>query len=383
MEFRQLNLTGVGRYLPRMVTAVALLCTAGVAVALDLQAMDDAELAEVTGQALFVSDRIAPTGSAGSATDFTFYRMGLDIELLMNANIDKLQLGCGGFNESIASNACDIDFDFVRFMGRNGTSAGNAVTSDFKLLRPYIELAVRNDGTASLREIAGIKIGAQAADGFVGVGRRYSTSGSPLNQENGGNCTGTSGTAALNCHSGINRISGYLNTELSGQFPVSIPLLGTQTACFGNVTFNGDCNTPYFVEIVGSRLDQIRVPGVPLTLSAGFLSAIGIDQAYATIEQSLRFIHGFALEDTDDFYLSFQREQVAYPTYDKSGYAVTANAGWWMNVPQVKVVDFTGATVSLPIDDALEALGSPGPVVANSELNQTPPLNCFGSAMFC
>lgn len=112
-----------------------------------MQALADRDLAEVTGQALFVSDRIAPTGAAGSVTDFTFHRMGLDVELAMNANIDKLQLGCGGFNESIASNACDIDFDFVRFMGRNGTSGGAPVTSDFKLTRPYIELAIRNENS--------------------------------------------------------------------------------------------------------------------------------------------------------------------------------------------------------------------------------------------
>lgn len=79
-----------------------------------MQALADRDLAEVTGQALFVSDRIAPTGAAGSVTDFTFHRMGLDVEL-----------------------------------------------------------AIRNENRLTQREVAGIKIGAQSADGFIGIGRKY------------------------------------------------------------------------------------------------------------------------------------------------------------------------------------------------------------------
>lgn len=344
--------------------------------------LDDDDLSRVTGQALFVSDMIAPAGAAGSSTDFTFFRMGLDVQLELNANIDKMQLGCGGFNESIVGNACDIDLDFVRLMGLNaaGDGPGAAVDSSFTLRRPYIELAIRESGDGT-REIAGVKIGSQEANGFFGVGRTYANG--QVNQEHGGTCGGNNPAARLACHSGINRLSGYIDAELSGQFPVSITLLGTQTACFGDVATNNSCNTPYFVEIQGTRLNEIVEPGIPLTLSAGFLSAIGISQAYATIQQNLRFIHGFALDGTSDFFISFQRERVSYPTYDKQGYAQTANAGWWMNVPQVNVKNFTGDTVSLGIGDAFSALSSPGPVVRDSELNTVPPVNCYGGNMFC
>ena len=55
-------------------------------------------------------------------------------------------------------------------MGRNGSQPGNPVTSDFKMLRPYIELAIINENSPSLREVVGVKIGAQSVDGFLGVG---------------------------------------------------------------------------------------------------------------------------------------------------------------------------------------------------------------------
>ena len=339
--------------------------------------MTDLEMEKVIGQGIIVSETIL---GSGPAAGFKYYRMGLDARLSLNANIDKMQLGCGGFNESIASNSCEIDLDFVRLMGLDagGTQAG-AVGSDFVLTRPYIELATTGSGTT--REVVGLKIGSQQADGFFGVGRRYANG--EVNLENGGTCGSGNPTSREACHSGINRLSGNIRSELSGQFPVSITLLGTQNACFGDSANNADCNTPYFIDIVGTRINEIYQESVPLTLDEGFLNAIGIDEAYATIQQSLRFIHGFALDGTDDFFLSFQRQKLVYPTYDKTSYSATANAGWWMNVPSVNVKNFTGDTVSLGIGEALEALGAPGPVVEDSELNVNPPDNCFGTATFC
>lgn len=353
-----------------------------------LTQMSDNELVEVTGQALFVADTI--TG-AGLGAGLTYTRIGLDVELGLNAQINKMQLGCGGFNESVASNSCDIDMDFVTLMGRNGTGPADngpgAIGSDFVLTRPYLEIATK--GTGSAKEVVGIKIGAQTTNGFYGIGRTYNVN--DVNLENGGTCTTAN---PINCHSGLNRLSGYINAELSGQFPVDITLLGSQTACFGRTTINAECpmsNAPVTAESIGTRMTSIRKEAIPLTLSAGFLSAIGISQAYATIDQSLRMLHGFALSNTSDFFLSFQREQVYYPVYSTNSstaagsqsYSRLANAGWWMNVPSLKVTDLQGATVSLGIGDALSALSAPGPTVTNSELNQVPPSNCWGGNKYC
>ncbi len=361
-----------------------------------MEALTDSDLAEVTGQALFVSDRIAATGAGTGATptDFTFHRMGLDVELALNANIDKLQLGCGGFNESIAANACDIDLDFVRFMGRNGSQPGNPVTSDFKMLRPYIELAIINENSPSLREVVGVKIGAQSVDGFLGVGRDYlNTNGTPsglTNAEHGGVCNATDGAGAQACHSGINRISGSLGAELSAQVPLTVELafitLANETVCLGNTSFTNDvcgAGDEFFTTITGTRLATLDLQSIPLQLSGGLISTIGIDEGYAWITESLRFVHGFSLEDTSDFFISFQRQRVAFPTYDKTGFSTTANAGWWMNVPSVKILDMLAPRLTLGVAELLPALLQPGASLQNIELGQRAVSNCFGGLQFC
>lgn len=364
--------------------------------------LDDEGLAQVAGKGLFVSDYIAPTGATGSNTDFNFYRMGLDVELALNANIDKMQLGCGGFNETAAPNACDIDMDFVRLMGLN--SAGNGPSplgaeSDFVLTRPYIEIAVRGDGT--LREVAGIKVGSQQASGYFGVGREYLDGQD--NMEVGGTCgsggqAGDAGDGAARsaCHSGINRISGYMNVELSAVLPLTNGVDGY--ACFGllsnSVSNGGPCYASdsdgvwkngkrLFSEIIGTRVSQMRQV-VELDLDAQALGFISIDHAYANLIQDLKTLHGFALNDTGDFFLSFQREEIAFPTYDKTGYSYPANAGWWMNVPEVTVTDVVGAEVDLGgLINALGNLSYPGGDTYNSNLQVSPPNNCYGSYSFC
>lgn len=368
----------------------------------ELEPIDDEVLSTVTGQSLFVGDFIPGSPGDENGGRFDFHRMGLDVDLALNASIDKLQLGCGGFNESIASNACDIDMDYVRLMGLNSTGDGghpDGPLSDFILKRPYIEIAVAGSGV-TMREVVGIKVGSESANGYFGVGRTYANG--QQNLEFGGACNTASGagnaTGRLNCHTGLNRMSGYLNTELSGKFPLSLPLGGNGWACFGLMTGAaalpqcaagdnqgvwglGPNGNKLMVEIAGSRLTEMREI-VELDLDAQILG-INLDHAYAGIVQNLRFLHGFALDDTSDFFLSFQREKVAYPTYDKNGFAYPANAGWWMNVPYVGVRNFVGDTVDLGLIGALQALSYPGTEVANSELNSIPPQNCYGSYAFC
>lgn len=351
--------------------------------AAQLVSLEDKELSDVTAQALFVSDIVAGIGGS----NHTFYRMGLDVDLELNANIDKFALGCGGVNNRLVAAACDIDMDYVRLMGRSGSTFGTAVTSNFRLTRPYIEVAIKNDGNAALREVIGIKIGAQEADGFFGVGRRYADG--QINQEHGGTCGTDPGAPALACHSGLNSVSGNLRVEMSATIPVVANISGidfNETGCFGNTANAGDdCGAAdaYFTNLVGTRMNEATLRDIPIKLSGGLLSAIGLSQAYADVRENLRFVHGFALVGTDDFFLSFQREQVRYPTYQKTAYSPTANTGWWMNVPDVKVLNMAGSQVTLNgLSEAFNALGE-GVNLENIELNQTPPINCYGGSRFC
>lgn len=364
------------------------ICVALPKDALSMTSLNDKELGNVTGQALFVSDYTNGVGTndGNAFNEFGFYRMGLDVELAMNANIDKLALGCGGVNGNLAGAPnCDIDFDFVRFMGRSGNQAGDPVTSDFTLTRPYVELAIKNDSSPTLRQVAGIKIGSQKADGFVSIGRRYGVG--QTNVENGGVCDGSNeGAGALACHSGINSLSGSLGLEMSATVPVTVIGLLNGTACFGNTQDSSDTCGPsdaYFNSISGTRMTAAGLQDVDLKLNGlCVLFILCINDGAADISESLRFIHGFALKDSSDFGLSFQRERISYPTFSQNGYSETANTGWWMNVPEVKVLDIQGAPQNLGLDEAISALGE-GVNLINVELNQTPAVNCYGNNRFC
>lgn len=401
----------IGRGL--MLALVALLAQPASA----LQELNDSALSSVAGQALFFSDKIGPNaltgaGGAGSSTDFTFYRVGLDVDMDFNLNIDKLQLGCGGSNENILANSCDIDMDYVRFMGRNGTAPGAAVTSDFVVRRPYIELVMKEDSSKANREVVGFKIGFESADGALSIGRQYANG--EVNLENGGTCStaANSGAGALACNSGINSISANLNVELSGRL-IADTTLGLTYACFGNTTgFGGgaalhancDGNTanntgadkafrdPFYLQRRGTRMQRILIlsqeathpDNFPAQLYDGPLSPD--DSAHVDLDESLRFFHNIILDKnkTKDFFLSFQREQVAYPKYDKSGYAVVANTGWWMNIPYASALNLdTTQQYTFSASLGLLAQLQEGANLVDLDLNQVPASNCYNSSKFC
>lgn len=365
---------------------ITFICLLGAsATVLAMAPMSESELESVAGQGLIVSETIEGTGPGAG---FNFMRMGLDAEVSLNANIDRLQLGCGGFNESIRT-GCDIDMDYVRLMGRSPSGvdnpnqvdgnprAGDPVTSDFVMTRPYIEIAMKGSGTT--REVAGIKISSQETTGFFGVGR---------------NDGGT--------HTGLNSFSGYMNVYLSGyvQFDTSV---GSGYACIGepaghtecanspdgelynNSDFNSDSKTVF----KGTRLEEIHMESVPLRNlhgADGILGWLEGNDMYAVMDARLKDVHGFEFNQTQDFFLSFQRESIAYPNYDKSGYAEPTNAGWWMNVPKIELRDLEPAPVDLTDVGLLDLLGSfsePGVYAGYPNLQSVPPDNCYGGAVFC
>lgn len=429
-----------GQLVPVVFNLLLLVPLSGYAAAVSshgpgMVALTDADLSGVTGQALFVSDKIGPDSLPGynqadTFGNFTYYRMGMDIDLSMNANIAKLQLGCGGVNDALDPTLCDIDLDYVRFMGRsntvggapctaaNCTNAATPATSEFLLRRPYVELAIKNDGTAN-REVVGFKLGAQVADGYVGVGRRYANGN--VNAENGGTCNnGTAGASTLACHSGANSISGFLGAELSAalnvrcsSFLCAVGGASNVRVCVGATArtddlCNASTNDNLFIDVSGTRMSQLATSALALEVSnAGLLSLLGITTGYSQLTASLRMLHGFTLINTNDFFISFQRERVSWPRYSKtlppnngvdacnpaygtvpgrcnSAYAVASNTGWWMNVPEAKVVEVYAPDYGpLTIGELTTALSQPGLPLVNPELGLTPPKNCYGTARFC
>lgn len=398
--------------------------------------LEESELRTVSGQGLFVADMVRGDELANPnaySTPFNFYRVGMDGEMQLNLNMTKLQLGCGGVNDLLSGHAgCDIDIDYVSMMGRNGYKPGEP-QSPVILDRPYMEFAIKNDDTRTMREVVGIKIGAATVDGFMATGRRYYQG--VANEENTGfgsacNPGAFTGSGVVGCHSGLNTVSGFLGTDLSLSMRVKAAVIGIVPldawGCTGRTTATVDlCGTSQsdsiFVDLAGTRMQSLGLRAAELQLNGdgvvSFLEFIGLNDVYAQLNADARTVHGLAFENTGDFFLSFQREPVAYPRYSKisptqeytdaglmgvaldacattnqatprcaSGYAVPANTGWWMNAPSAKLVDVYNDNMelgSLSIGDAVSLLGAPGFPIVNPELNFHRAQNCYGSSTFC
>lgn len=418
-----------------------LLLSVQMGAAFAMTSISETELGDVSAQGLFWSDKITGSELAGAnvySTPFNFYRVGLDGELALNVNIGKTQLGCGGVNDFLGAKAgCDIDIDYAALMGRSGTAVGNPLSA-FVLKRPYIELAIKNDGNPVQREVVGLKIGAQSADGAITAGRRYEAG--QTNQENmlANGCTGVStGAGALGCHSGINSVSGFLGADMSLSMGVRATILGLPLlamGCTGHTAYTGRdeaCgntrNDALFVDLAGTRMQTMGLTNAKLKLSDASLAGVDcifgicvadiLSTATASLNADLRLVHKLTLENTNDFFLSFQREAVAYPRYSKltpieemtrngtintaydacavtasrtqrcnSAYAVPANTGWWMNLPSVKLLDVYNPEAnigSVSVAEAITLLGPPGFQINQAEFNLTPGKNCYGTTRFC
>ena len=138
-----------------------------------MEGLDDDSLDGVMAQAsLFAVDYIPPGGGNPNA-NIGFYRLSLDAEMEMNANIKNLSLGCGGIK---GAGVCDINIDNVRLTGNTATSASDSGPGTSAVLtRPFFEFAIRNPGTAATREIVGIRFGAEQSKGKMSMGENPNT----------------------------------------------------------------------------------------------------------------------------------------------------------------------------------------------------------------
>ncbi len=191
-----LNKTRKALYYACVVSGLCALSNA----AYSFEPLDEDAMRNVDGQALFTLGYLAPTDNTNLAVDtdgttknIGFYRFGMEAELELNANIKKLQLGCGGVN---GAGACDIDIDNLSLSGlKIDPATGKSLpmtneeraASSAKLTNPFIEFAIKNPQSAALREMVGVRFSAEKLKGFLTAGL-----------ENG------------NTASGINVLSGYM-----------------------------------------------------------------------------------------------------------------------------------------------------------------------------
>jgi hypothetical protein len=413
------------------------LCMIDIAHA-TIQTLTDNELSQQTGQAAFYTNYIAPDAT-GNADQLGFFTLGLQGSIALNANIQHLQLGCGGINGP----GCDIDLNQVSL-------SGGAVGTDAVLNNPFIQLAIKNPNSLSTRQLVGFGLGAQSALGTLSVG----TNPNP-------NTPGTVG-GSPGGETGINTISGAFEAAaINLQIPVRITatgqandptVLGTafaylkQTATQPFTT--GDKLTPdtsntqtgtYYQFTSGSRLTgavfgqttlvipQLNILGFAPTPILGLplpLPILGQNltnlTALATISpENLIDLHTLNLAGNPNagLFLSLNSQSILYPQigtkgiftfpdttqmlnpdgslatrgYNSNGNPITiadlqAKPGWYLSAPQANIGNTdtfqqTG-TVNLSAVGAVQALTT-GVTVSSANLGQIPVINCYGGLKFC
>lgn len=352
--------------------------------AADLQALNDSELSDVTGQALMSLTYISPTDSQNkmSGQGVGFYKLGMEAELELNANIKKLQLGCGGAN---GANGCDIDIDNLSLSGVSDTRDGRAGSSA-KLTNPFLEFAIKNPDSAATREVVGLRLSAEKALGLLTLGDENSDSPNGINSLSGAlkikPTTGTANTAVRSMSysdtgmkiNGKIKLLGSLiqpdfdtndynlqlqstnanlsinGTSIYGTRMSSAKLTGTAT--IGDLNFGGDINAS--VKIFPISL-------VPLTINAnGYISGL---KANLDVDENLGFIHKLPLNNP--FSLSLQTSQVHWP-----GAEYAANRGWWLAIEDQ--IDIGQVTPSNPIEVTNDILKQVVPNIS-SYLTNNPP----------
>ena len=316
----------------------------------------DEKLSEITGQALL---QMGKTDGTGVSSDVTFYKAGLDAEVELNLNIEKLQLGCGGVNGP----GCDIDIDNLSLTGQSWV--GDRPDSSAILTRPFFEFAVKNDNSKTLREVTGVRLSAENALGLLTAGQNTAQPNG-INVLSGfmetTNISGTAYTQATN----IAGTSDPNNTVL--QFDTDPDIIFCTSGCYSGNTATSDPSTSAGIDIPslevpftgpgalvnGTRLNSTSVtatgavPTVSLdggqidvtledTISVAFF--ISVSEATVNTEgsvtglnaeidftQNLGYIHKINVDSP--FSLSFQKEETSWPGSDSRD---IAQAGWWMS----------------------------------------------------
>lgn len=367
----------------------SVLCTALIVVSqtsFALQRLTDTEMSASTGQSLLTTAYVAPSGASGSVTDFGFYKIGLQATVDINANIKKLQLGCGGAN---GANGCDIDIDNLTL---SGTPTGAQVRADTsaRMTNPFVQFAIKNPTSASTRELVGMRFGSEAMTGLLQMGSQTSsstdaTAGNGLNTLSGYMKTvpgsGTSTTA-----------SGYFDETSRGQMHGVLCPFGAAPNCFLGIPISGpftntvsssnqtaapdhifipSLNVSFQVPaltVSGTRLTAVPtqvistvLPNIPLagtlpnvtSVSLGFITTnnpVVLDGTIKNanlniqLDEGLSYIHSIPLAG-NGVSLSLQKQQVFWP-----GGSVAANRGWWMDT--TGTVTLGSMSTATPINSA-------------------------------
>ena len=337
--------------------SILITATLGFSQSYAMTALNDEELSEVEGQALMNLEYTAGSngtdslGQSYTQSDLGFYKLGLSAEIELNANIKKLQLGCGGSNNTIRA-GCDIDIDNLSLSGIPEAGQERPETSA-KLTNPFIEFAIKNPTSAATREVMGFRVSAEKIVGLLTAGTNDGT------------------------QNGINTLSGYMKiapatgstktqeTPFTQSLTGKVNIAGCLNCPREFVTSNSTIKIPSMpvnfttkeAILNGSRLTSVNVnaladvPTIILTENSGNMKAVVPGTTWVTIiplsnftisdmrvnmqisglktdialNQSLGLIHSLPLNNPVS--LSLQKSKLFWPKEQ-----AVADPGWWLAV---------------------------------------------------
>jgi hypothetical protein len=334
--------------------------------------LNDEQLSEVEGQALLNLEYQTGTnttdaqGTSYDQTNIGFYKLALSAEMELNANIRKLQLGCGGENNSVRADSCDIDIDHISLSGlpenANYTADERAATSAL-ITNPFIQFAIKNPHSSANRQVMGFRVSAEKIAGLLTLGTSNEVDGQNNGIPNGittfsgymktKQASGTAITQTRNMtYADTNlMIKGIVEGRLIGSSPGTTCVDGFMDPCYSipyesdnyNLTLSSTA-APFTINstvVSGTRLrdatlkgsgtvGQIDFSGPLKATVSGFLN---LDKQVTgnitglktdiTVDQSLGLIHALYLNNPVS--LSLQSQSILWP-----GASVGANKGWWM-----------------------------------------------------
>ncbi|WP_151722800.1 hypothetical protein [Acinetobacter ursingii] len=345
----------------------------------NINSLSDGELRKVEGQGLMTLSYISPTDSQNQNTgsNIGFYKLGMEAQVDLNANIKKLQLGCGGVN---GAGACDIDIDYLSLSGVADTSTGRA-SSSATITNPFIQFAIKNPNSASTREVSGFRLSAESIQGLLTFGLENGDAKSGINSFSGymvtKDTTGTVSTGAVN--SGLTQSA--LGKVITGMAKSSTGLITTN---FRSTDYDltlsaasGSLVLPSQV-ITGKRITSANLTGTATVSGIGLGGTIKADTdlgigvsgnlsgtinnlgVNVTVNEDLGYFHKVNLNGTAAS-LSMQKQNLIWPDAKS-----TAQTGWWLelsnpidigDVSPLKTVDITKDVVSATLDQVSAYLG--------------------------
>lgn len=325
-----------------------------------MTSLDDSQMEGVTGQALFQMTQTVGNTANANQNGLTFYKLGLDGTIALNANINQLNLGCGGVN---GIGGCDISINQMSISG-NGC-ANRALNCDAVMTNPYVELAIANDGTPTNRSLAGFRFSADNMTGLLSFGQN-GPNPNGLNTFSGYMTTmpitGTALTQAVNlggktdpkqtvlsfatnpsiflCTSGC--YSGNIGTaDPTKSAGVNIPSLSVPFSS-GGASINGTRVTSTQVTATGA-VPTVSLNGGQLfvnmqtTICVAFFicvpsATVNMQGSVSGLTTSINFSENLGyihdVQVSSPFYLAFEKQAIQWP-----GAATpdVAQRGWWMS----------------------------------------------------